>query len=66
MIETDDLYPPTLGEQIAEIEREIALRARVYPRMLETGKLSATAARRQMRCLRAVLQTLVKLEDKHA
>lgn len=48
----------SLQEQIAELERELQLRARVYPRWVASGKLASAASERQMDRLRAALQTL--------
>lgn len=52
--------PITLDAQVKEIEREIALRRRVYPRWIEAGKLSQTAADRQIAVMEAVAATLRK------
>lgn len=49
---------PTYTEQIAEIEREIRIRDRVYARWILSGKLTATAAASQTARLRAVMETL--------
>lgn len=56
-----DLFPDApipLPVQIAEIEREIALRARVYPRWVVDKRLSQAAADRQIAAMQAVLRTL--------
>ena len=53
-----DLFAPTLDEQIAEVRREIALRARVYPRFVQSGKLTQAKADRSMAVMGAVLKTL--------
>lgn len=50
--------PITLDAQVKEIEREIALRRRVYPRWTEAGKLSQAAADRQIAVMEAVAATL--------
>lgn len=54
--------PIDLAAQRAEIEREIALRRRVYPRWTEAGKMSHAAADRQIAVMEAVLETLTKVE----
>lgn len=50
-----------LGEQIIEVEREIAQRRRVYPRWVAAGHLTYAKADRQLKVLLAVLETLRKL-----
>jgi hypothetical protein len=52
-----------LAEQIAEVEREIAMRARVYPGLIAAGKLSQALADRQTACLAGALKTLQWLRD---
>jgi len=58
-----DLLPATLHEQIAEIERELGQRARVYPRLIASKKLSPDAADRQNRRLQAAAATLRRLQQ---
>jgi hypothetical protein len=53
-----DLFPPTIPELIAEVEREIAARERVYPRLVAEGKSTRKKADRQMSLMRAVLANL--------
>ena len=50
--------PISLAAQIAEIEREIKQRERVYPRWVEAGKMPKATADRQTEVMRAVLVTL--------
>ena len=50
--------PVDLCAQIAEVEREIALRRRVYPRWTAAGRLTQAAADRQIETMEAVLATL--------
>ena len=52
------LLPPSLGEQIACVEREIALRRRVYPRWIESGRLSQRKADIEIAAMEAVLTTV--------
>jgi hypothetical protein len=47
-----------LGEQIAEVEREIALRKRVYPNRIATGRMTQHHADRHLAVMEAVLKTL--------
>lgn len=53
-----DLFPVTLAEQIACIEREIVMRKRVYPRLIEQRRMTEATSAREMRIIGAVLLTL--------
>jgi hypothetical protein len=55
-----------LAEQIAEVGREIGLRRNVYPKWIESGKLSQALADRQIACLEATLNTLKWLQKHEA
>ncbi len=48
----------TLEAQIACIEREIAMRERIYPRWIRDHKLLAATAEVELSRMRAVLETL--------
>lgn len=50
---------PSLEEQIACVEREIALRERLYPRWVVDGKMSQASADREIALMKAVRGTLV-------
>lgn len=50
--------PIDLTAQVQEVEREIKLRRRVYPRWIADGRLSQGAADRQIETMKAVLATL--------
>ena len=50
--------PIDLTAQVQEVEREIKLRRRVYPRWIIDGKLTQAAADRQIEVMEAVLATL--------
>lgn len=52
------LFAASIGEQITEVQREIAKRASVYPRLIEAGKLSREKADRHIENMQAVLATL--------
>jgi hypothetical protein len=52
----------TLAEQIAEAQRELALRERVFPRWVKSGRLSMDEAYHQLAAMRAILRTLQRLE----
>lgn len=51
----------TLAEQIAAVEREITMRRRVYPRWVSTNKMTQVKADREMTAMRAVLESLHRL-----
>jgi hypothetical protein len=51
-----------LAEQIAEVKRELALRAAVYPKLMATGRLTAEKAKLHNERMTAVLNTLEKIE----
>jgi hypothetical protein len=51
----------SLRQQIEEVEREIALRKRVYPKWITRGKLRRSEADYFMGRMEAVLETLQKL-----
>ena len=53
----------SLAEMEAEIKREIVMRQRVYPRFVETGKLTETDANLQLLKMQAVL-VLIQSEIK--
>lgn len=54
----------SLAEQIAEVKRELSLRAFVYPKLIASGKLAQRdAVQRELR-LNAVLETLLDLQRK--
>ena len=48
----------TLAEQIAEVQREIALRKTCYQAWVRKGTLTAADAKRQIAVMREVLRTL--------
>jgi hypothetical protein len=49
-----DLFGVSREEMLAEVEREIALRRRVYPRWVEAGRLKLDRAERQIAVLEAL------------
>jgi hypothetical protein len=51
----------TLDAQIACVKREIAMRLRVYPKFIISGKMKSTEADHQIAAMQAVLATLVGL-----
>lgn len=49
---------PSIDEQIRDVEREIKMRERAYPRWVDSGRLKQTDADYRLACMRAVLDTL--------
>jgi hypothetical protein len=54
----DDLFPVTRTDMVMEVERELALRRRVYPRLIATGRMKLQQAERQITVMEAVLEEL--------
>jgi hypothetical protein len=54
----------TLVEQIAELQRELQMRQRVYPRWVDQGRLSQSTAAAQILTMTAALATLQDLAKK--
>lgn len=57
-----DLFPITLADEIAEVEREIAMRRKVYPRWVETKRMGQQQADRHIAVMEAVLERLRALQ----
>lgn len=53
-----DLFPITIEDEIAELERETKLRRRVYPRWVFVGKLTQEKADRQIAIVESVITRL--------
>lgn len=56
------MLPITLDEEIASVEREIALRERVYPRWVEQKKMSQEKADYEIAAMRSVAESLHRLK----
>ena len=56
-----DLFKPNLDDCIAEAQREITLRERVYPRWVEGGKIKQAKADRQLEIMRDLRDDLTKV-----
>lgn len=54
----DELFPITVADEIAELERELKMRHQVYPRRVASGMLSQAKADRQIAVLEATIRTL--------
>lgn len=61
-----ELFPVPLAEQIAEVEREIAMRESVYPRWVELKRISQAKADRQFAAMSAALETLRGMQSTEA
>jgi len=55
-----ELFEPTLAEMIAEAERELAMRRRVYPRWVEAGRMKQHHAERRIEMMAAIAEFLRK------
>lgn len=53
-----DLLPISAADMVQELEREIALRLRVYPRWVEQKKMTQAKADRQIAMMRAAVERL--------
>jgi hypothetical protein len=61
---TGDLLPtepPSMADQIACVRREIAMRRNVYPKWIESGRLKAVEAERELARMQAVHDSLERL-----
>ena len=52
----------TLQEQIAEAQRELALRRQCYPQWIKSGKLDAGDAKYQILVMEQIVRTLMQLD----
>lgn len=57
------LFPVSIDEQIAEVERELKMRGFVYRQRVAAGKLSQKKADEQIAAMEAALETLKKVRD---
>jgi hypothetical protein len=60
-----DLFPETIGDaslddQLKEIDRELAMRERLYPQWVARGTLRQSTADRQIAIMKAVHETVRK------
>jgi len=54
---------PSIERQIACVKREIAMRERVYPRWVDSGKLKQSVADDEINVMKAVLATLQAVKE---
>ena len=52
----------SLAEQLAEAQRELALRRKCYPQWIKSGKLDAGDAYHQLQAMEAFVRTLVMFQ----
>lgn len=57
------LFPPDIDQCIAAVEREIAMRRRVYPRFVEQQKMSPNKARYEIEAMEEVLAVLKRVRE---
>jgi hypothetical protein len=55
-----DLFPITREDMAREAERELAMRERVYPRMVIDGRMKAQQAERQIAVMAAMVEVFRK------
>ena len=53
----------SLSDQIAEVQREVAMRKRVYIRLIDQGKMTAAEAEMRTTNMAAVLNTLEQIRN---
>lgn len=63
LVAASRLFPPSLDEQIACADREIAMRERVYPAWVRQGRLKQPKADREIETMRAIAASLRRLKD---
>ena len=54
-------FEVTLEEQLRCVEREIAMRERVYPRWVDAGRMKPDKAEYELKCMAEVKRTLQAL-----
>jgi signal recognition particle subunit SEC65 len=57
----DRLFPVSIEEQIASVEREIRMRESAYPRWVEQRRMTVKTAEHEIACMHAVLATLQRI-----
>jgi hypothetical protein len=58
----DMLFGPSIDDQIACVEREIAMRRRAYPRWIADRRMSQAKAQHELDAMCAVLATLQRVK----
>ena len=57
-----ELFAPTLADEIACVEREIALRRHVYPRWVAAKRMTREKADREIALMEAVARRLLAMQ----
>lgn len=57
------LFPPSIDEKVACIERELKYRRRVYPRFIWAKKMSQQKADREIEVMESILGDLKEKQD---
>lgn len=53
----------TIQEQVACAEREVRMRARVYPRWVQQGRMSPAKMKAETAAMEAIVKTLKEIEE---
>lgn len=59
-----ETYDVSIDAQVRCVEREIAMRERVYPRWVQSGRMTPNKAREELVTMRAVLGSLQREQAK--
>lgn len=59
----DGLFRPTLDEEIAEVERELEMRRKIFPGRVQMRAMSQAKADRQIALMESVAESLHRLKD---
>lgn len=57
--------PVPIDDQVAAAEREVRYRERAYARWVESGKMTQTKADHELRCMKAIVESLKGLQSKN-
>jgi hypothetical protein len=62
MVKRKSPYPYCRPSHVPSCGSELALRRKCYPAWVKSGKLDAGAATYQIRCMEAIVRTLMRLD----
>lgn len=57
---------PSIADLVECAKRELALRQRVYPKWVESGRLDARKADHEVECMQHIVSRLEKIRDEEA
>lgn len=60
-----ELFPPSIDDQIACVERELGYRRHVYPRRIAAKQMTQALADKEIARMEAVLGTLQRVKAGH-